>query len=76
MMPDTLKSLRALADGTRLRLLALLEKDELSVNELQEITPVPSRSICSLALFSKASSEAFARAASNGLAWISTCSDQ
>jgi ubiquinone/menaquinone biosynthesis C-methylase UbiE/DNA-binding transcriptional ArsR family regulator len=34
----TLRSLRALADPTRLRLLALLERDELSVNELQEIT--------------------------------------
>jgi len=33
-----LKSLRALADPTRLRIMALLEKDELSVNELQEIT--------------------------------------
>ena len=37
-MSETLKSLRALADPTRLRLLALLERDELSVNELQEIT--------------------------------------
>ncbi len=37
-MSDTLKSLRALADPTRLRILALLEKDELSVNELQEIS--------------------------------------
>lgn len=37
-MSDTLESLRALADPTRLRLMALLEKDELSVNELQEIT--------------------------------------
>jgi ArsR family transcriptional regulator len=37
-MSDTLKSLRALADPTRLRLVALLENDELSVNELQEIT--------------------------------------
>ncbi len=35
-MSTTLKSLRALADLTRLRLIALLEKDELSVNELQE----------------------------------------
>src|SRR6201982_3223025 len=34
----TLKSLRALSDPTRLRIIALLEKDELSVNELQEIT--------------------------------------
>jgi ubiquinone/menaquinone biosynthesis C-methylase UbiE len=37
-MSSTLKSLRALADPTRLRLIALLERDELSVNELQEIT--------------------------------------
>ena len=37
-MSTTLKSLRALADVTRLRIIALLEKDELSVNELQEVT--------------------------------------
>src|ERR1700748_3864746 len=37
-MGTTLKSLRALSDPTRLRIVALLEKDELSVNELQEIT--------------------------------------
>jgi len=37
-MPSTLKSLRALSDPTRLRIVALLEKDELSVNELQEVT--------------------------------------
>src|SRR5215467_846459 len=37
-MYSTLKSLRALSDPTRLRIVALLEKDELSVNELQEIT--------------------------------------
>lgn len=37
-MASTLKSLRALSDPTRLRIVALLEKDELSVNELQEIT--------------------------------------
>lgn len=37
-MSSTLKSLRALADQTRLRIVALLERDELSVNELQEIT--------------------------------------
>ena len=37
-MSNTLKSLRALADPTRLRLVALLEQGELSVNELQEIT--------------------------------------
>jgi ArsR family transcriptional regulator len=35
---STLKSLRALSDPTRLRIVALLEKDELSVNELQEIS--------------------------------------
>jgi len=37
-MNGTLKILRALADPTRLRLLALLEREELSVHELQEIT--------------------------------------
>jgi ubiquinone/menaquinone biosynthesis C-methylase UbiE/DNA-binding transcriptional ArsR family regulator len=37
-MSATLKSLRALSDPTRLRVVALLDKDELSVNELQEIT--------------------------------------
>src|SRR6516164_8572310 len=37
-MSSTLKSLRALSDPTRIRIIALLEKDELSVNELQEIT--------------------------------------
>jgi ArsR family transcriptional regulator len=37
-MTSTLKSLRALSDPTRLRIVALLEKEELSVNELQEIT--------------------------------------
>lgn len=37
-MSSTLKSLRALADPTRLRIMGLLEKEELSVNELQEIT--------------------------------------
>jgi ubiquinone/menaquinone biosynthesis C-methylase UbiE/DNA-binding transcriptional ArsR family regulator len=35
---STLKSLRALSDHTRLRIVALLERDELSVNELQEVT--------------------------------------
>ncbi|HNQ90218.1 MAG TPA: metalloregulator ArsR/SmtB family transcription factor [Verrucomicrobiota bacterium] len=38
MSVPLLKSLRALADPTRLRLLALLERDELSVLELQEVT--------------------------------------
>src|SRR4030095_6362236 len=37
-MSNTLKSLRALSDPTRLRVIALLAKDELSVNELEEIT--------------------------------------
>jgi ubiquinone/menaquinone biosynthesis C-methylase UbiE len=36
-MPSILKSLRALSDATRLRIIALLQKDELSVQELQEI---------------------------------------
>jgi len=35
---STLKSLRALSDPTRLRIVALLERGELSVAELQEIT--------------------------------------
>ncbi len=37
-MLNILKVLRAMADPTRLRIMALLEKEELSVNELQEIT--------------------------------------
>jgi ArsR family transcriptional regulator len=37
-MSATLKSLRALSDATRLRIVALLERDELAVAELQEIT--------------------------------------
>ena len=37
-VPSTLKALRALSDPTRLRILNLLEKNELSVHELQEIT--------------------------------------
>ncbi|HYE32601.1 MAG TPA: metalloregulator ArsR/SmtB family transcription factor [Methylomirabilota bacterium] len=37
-MVNILKSLRALADPTRLRILALLEENELSVHELQDIT--------------------------------------
>ncbi len=37
-MGQTLKSLRALADPTRLRILGVLDRSELSVNELQEIT--------------------------------------
>ena len=37
-MSSTLKSLRALSDQTRLRIVALLETNELSVNELQEVT--------------------------------------
>src|ERR1700683_4202043 len=37
-MSAILRSLRALSDPPRLRIVALLEKNELSVNELQEIT--------------------------------------
>ncbi len=37
-MHSILKLLRAVADATRLRILSLLEKDELSVREIQEIT--------------------------------------
>jgi len=37
-MPSTLKYLRAISDATRLRILSLLEKNELSVHEIQEIT--------------------------------------
>jgi len=37
-MPSTLKFLRSLSDPTRLRIVGLLERDELSVNELQDIT--------------------------------------
>lgn len=37
-MPDTLRALRALSDPTRLRIMALLQSEELSVNELQGIT--------------------------------------
>lgn len=37
-MSSTLKYLRALSDPTRLRILALIQAQELSVNELQEIT--------------------------------------
>ncbi len=37
-MSQTLKHLRALADPTRLRIVALLEDADLSVNEIQEIT--------------------------------------
>src|SRR4051812_6749692 len=37
-MFSTLKCLRALSDPTRLRIISLLQRDELSVNELQEIT--------------------------------------
>ena len=38
VMFSTLKCLRALSDPTRLRIVSLLQRDELSVNELQEIT--------------------------------------
>lgn len=36
-MPSVLKALRLVADPTRLRILLLLKREELSVNELQEI---------------------------------------
>lgn len=36
--PSTLKALRALSDPTRLRIVSLVSEEELSVNELQEIT--------------------------------------
>jgi ubiquinone/menaquinone biosynthesis C-methylase UbiE len=39
-MAVVLKALRALSDATRLRILALLQKNELSVQEIQEITKV------------------------------------
>ena len=38
MSSDILKFLRTLADSTRLRLLSLLEKETLSVHEIQAIT--------------------------------------
>ena len=38
IVSSTLKALRSLADPTRLRIMALLERDELSVNELQDVT--------------------------------------
>ncbi len=54
-MAQTLKSLRALADPTRLRILALLERAELSVRELQQITTlVQSRISTHLALLQDA----------------------
>jgi len=37
-MQSTLKTLRTLSDATRLRILALLTREELSVNELKDIT--------------------------------------
>jgi ubiquinone/menaquinone biosynthesis C-methylase UbiE len=39
-MSVVIKTLRTLSDATRLRILALLQKDELSVQEIQEITGV------------------------------------
>lgn len=54
-MGQILKSLRALADPTRLRILSVLERAELSVNELQDITRlVQSRISTHLALLSEA----------------------
>ncbi len=37
-MSETLKAIRTISDPTRVRILSLLYQDELSVNELQEIT--------------------------------------
>ncbi len=42
-MSSTLKSLRALSDSTRLRIMALLDRDELSVNELLNLRDMESR---------------------------------
>lgn len=54
-MAQTLKSLRALADPTRLRILSLLDRAELSVHELQQITTlVQSRISTHLALLQDA----------------------
>ncbi len=54
-MASILKCLRALADPTRLRLLAALEKGEVSVHELQQITNlVQSRISTHLALLQEA----------------------
>jgi len=54
-MARTLKSLRALADPTRLRILALLERGELSVHEIQLVTSlVQSRISTHLALLQEA----------------------
>jgi len=54
-MSATLKSLRALADPTRLRIVAVLQREELSVNELQEITRLgQSRVSTHLALLAEA----------------------
>lgn len=54
-MGQTLKALRALADPTRLRILGVLGKSELSVHELQEITTLgQSRISTHLALLQEA----------------------
>jgi ArsR family transcriptional regulator len=54
-MPDPWESLRLLADPTRARLLTLLHRGELAVNELQEILGLPqSRISTHLALLRKA----------------------
>ena len=54
-MSAILKSLRALADPTRLRIVAVLQRVELSVNELQEITRLgQSRVSTHLALLAEA----------------------
>src|SRR4029434_1522941 len=54
-MPSTINFLRLLADPTRLRLLLLLEQEELSVAELQQILGMGQSRISShLAQFSRA----------------------
>jgi DNA-binding transcriptional ArsR family regulator len=46
-MPSILKTLRAAADSTRLRILLLLKEEELSVAELQEILTLGQSTISS-----------------------------
>lgn len=67
-MSATLKVLRALADPTRLRLLALLKRDELSVNELRGITRLAqSRISTHLALLQEAGLVQFRREGKHSL---------
>ncbi len=65
-MPSTLNFLRLLADPTRLRLLLLLEREELSVAELQEILGMGQSRISShLAQLKRAGAVADRRAGKN-----------